>query len=93
MLYNLILSDEAIEDIDRAQAWYEEQRAGLGDELIAGIEQALLLITANPFLGGYYKRNIRRSTVNRFPYIILYFISDSDIRIISVFHTGRNPII
>lgn len=36
-------------------------------------------------------RGIRRSILRKFPYGILYRVSESDIQILSVFHLARDP--
>jgi len=93
MLRSLILAEEAENDIDLAQQWYETQRMGLGDEFLYEIGRSFESIISNPFLYGYYnKGNIRRFIINKFPYIILYVVSDEQIEVLSVFHTQRNPI-
>ena len=93
MQLSLILAEEAENDIDLAQQWYDAQRMGLGDKFLYEIGRSFESIISNPFLYGFYnKDSIRRFIIKKFPYIILYVVSDKRIEILSVFHTQRNPI-
>ena len=38
-------------------------------------------------------KDVRRAVVRRFPYLILYRIKPSQVRVIAVFHSWRNPAI
>jgi len=38
MLYNLLLQDEVLKEIQNAFDWYEEQRDNLGNELLDEID-------------------------------------------------------
>ena len=93
MRYNIALSLEAEDDILNAYKWYEQQRAGLGAEFIAAPENSFSSIQSGPDIYGFRKKNIRGCLLKRFPYLVLFFIDDSSIRIISVFHTHRKPTI
>jgi len=48
MSYQVVLQSEAIVDIQAAFDWYEEQRPGLGYELIEEIEDALKRLSKHP---------------------------------------------
>lgn len=43
-----ILRDEAVQELDDAYHWYEQQRDGLGDEFLKCVEDALRLIDQMP---------------------------------------------
>ena len=91
MQYNITLSLEAEEDILIAYQWYEQQRKGLGDEFAGYLENSFLSIQSGPELYSFRKKNIRGCLIKRFPYLVLFFIDDDNIRVISVFHTHRRP--
>ena len=91
MRYNITLSLEAEDDIFNAYQWYEQQKAGLGDEFTGALENSFSSIQSNPDTYGFRRKNIRGCLLKRFPYLVLYLIDDSNIRIISIFHTHRKP--
>ena len=71
MAYQLLLQSEVIFEIRDAFDWCEEQKEGLGHELIDEIEACYLQITADPEHLGYINQNYRRIKTNRFLYILL----------------------
>jgi toxin ParE1/3/4 len=58
MSYNLEIQDEAIAVLQNAYDWYENQRIGLGDELVEEIEACLTSITGYPERYGYVRKVI-----------------------------------
>jgi toxin ParE1/3/4 len=92
MLYSYNLSQEAEDDLFEAFTWYEEQKKGLGDEFLKSLDKAYKSILQYP--NSYqirYKRKVRAFAVDRFPFLILYVVEKTDINIISIFNTNRNP--
>ncbi len=91
MLPEVSLSDEAEKDIEEAYIWYENQKNGLGEDLITELEKSFKKIQQNPTAYRIrYKKKVRGFLMSVFPYLILYFV-DKNIKIISVFHTHRQP--
>lgn len=91
MLPEISLSDEAEKDIEEAYLWYENQKTGLGEDLITELEKSFKKIQQNPTVYRVrYKKKVRGFLTPVFPYLILYSI-DTNIKIISVFHTHRQP--
>jgi len=92
MPYNYNLSQEAEDDMLEAFLWYEEQRAGLGEEFLESLDKARQSILLNPVAYRLrYKKKVRAFLVDRFPYLILYVVEKKDVNIISVFNTSRDP--
>jgi toxin ParE1/3/4 len=48
MHYKFSLSEEAENDILESYVWYEQQRAGLGEEFLKSLDKALISISKNP---------------------------------------------
>jgi len=92
MGYNVWLQDEAILEMDNAFEWYEDQREGLGDELIEEIESCYEYLRINPQRYSYINPLYRRIKTNRFPYILVYEIEGNDVIIISIRHIKRKPL-
>ncbi len=82
---------EALSEYEDAADWYEQQRTGLGDDYVAEVESVIARISANPLLHAKVYGDVRKAVVKRFPYIVLYLVEPTEIVIVSVFHTSRNP--
>ena len=89
MKYKIVIQEEAIEDIRAAFIWYEEQRANLGFELLAAIEDCYEKISLHPNYYGYINEYYRRIKTNRFPYFVIYETEDDKVVINSVRHTKQ----
>jgi plasmid stabilization system protein ParE len=91
--FNVIISKKAKEEIDNAWDWYEDKQKGLGDRFIGELIFFIEKIQKNPF---YYKERIksfREAAFKIFPFLIIFKVNEQKriIRIVSVFHTSRNP--
>lgn len=80
-------------EFDEAALRYESNRAGLGDDFVAAVGQAVSLAAAQPLRYPVIHRNIRRLRAKRFPYSVYYVVEARRIVILSVFHSSRNPLI
>lgn len=87
--YELI--PQAQEEFDVSFDHYERERPGLGVEFLIAIRTMLDSIASNPHFYAIVHRNVREAIVPRFPFCIYYIIKPSRIRIVSVFHTSRDP--
>jgi len=92
MAYNISFQIEAIVEIREAFEWYEDQKDGLGYELLGEIETCYENLTANPLRYSFINQNYRRIKTNRFPYIVVYEVEGDDIIINSVRHIKREPL-
>jgi plasmid stabilization system protein ParE len=87
----LVLRRIAAEEFDDSIAWYDRQRAGLGREFRATIEDHLRQITDNPERFPRVRRNVRRAVVRRFPFVIHFLVEADQVVVLSLFHTSRDP--
>lgn len=71
MSYNIVLQTEALSEIQDAFDWYEEQKDGLGYELLEEIELCFQKLTEHPSRYSYINPLYRRIKTNRFPYILV----------------------
>jgi plasmid stabilization system protein ParE len=78
---------EAIE----AAAWYQEQSEALAARFTEAFRSALTKVVENPFQYQIVEDDVRRAAVGRFPYGLLYEVSDDEIVILSCFHGRRDP--
>jgi hypothetical protein len=90
-MYQLVLKPGAILMTRDAYDWYEAQRKGLGEIFLADLDACYKKIQTNPAANSKVKRNYRQRRLLRFPYVVVYEIMRTDIVVLSVFHTRRNP--
>lgn len=82
----------AREEFAAAVFWYEEQRPGLGAEFFESVTKATSLIEAQPSIGTFdSETRTRRVLVDRFPYQVVYYVSDQEIVIVAIAHSKRRP--
>ena len=83
---------EAREEFAAAVAWYEQQRPGLGGEFFDAVVHATDLIQAQPEIGTLSRdHRTRRVLLQRFPYQVVYSLSENEIVIIAIAHSKRRP--
>jgi toxin ParE1/3/4 len=88
----IIVHDEAIEELDAAISYYENQKVGLGLDFLSEVEQALGKIQQNPNLGAVYRvAELRRYVIQRFPFLIFYAELEEFIWIVAIAHGKRRP--
>ncbi len=87
----LTLRPVARAEIDEAYGWYEERRAGLGEEFLAEVRRVLASVEETPRLYPVIRRDIRRALLRRFPYSILYVADPEATVVLACFHGSRDP--
>jgi hypothetical protein len=92
------LHSDAEEELHAAAAWYDDQRPGLGDELLAEVDRWLVAISESPGVWPAWpgipgtEPVIRRALLDRFPYAIAYQVSEDKLVILAIAHTSRRPL-
>jgi plasmid stabilization system protein ParE len=87
----LIITPDAEQDLAKAKAWYEEQREGLGEELLMCVEAAFEHIKRAPKAATEIVPGVWRVVVRRFPYCVFYRIDPDQIAILAVYDSRRDP--
>ncbi|MFA6597007.1 MAG: type II toxin-antitoxin system RelE/ParE family toxin [Ignavibacteriaceae bacterium] len=82
---------EAEVEFNEAVLWYSKQSIGLDIEFVRCIDEAVNRINRNPDSFPITYKQLRKTVLKKFPFIILYESLKDEIRIIAVFHTRRNP--
>ena len=70
--------------------WYELQREELGSEFLHEADNFFLALLRNPKTHSYYDKPIRQGKLNRFPYVIVYEVFDTEIVVYSLFMGKQN---
>jgi toxin ParE1/3/4 len=82
----------AEQELIDAAAYYEEQRLGLGLEYLGEVEHAVNFLIRYPEAGSSVRASVRRLTLPKFPYSLLYRVLENEqIRILAVAHHKRRP--
>jgi plasmid stabilization system protein ParE len=82
---------EAAKELTSSIQFYENKSVGLGAEFLDEIEEAIAQALAHPQSGSLLTKQDRRILLDRFPYEIVYEVSDNIITITAVKHLKRKP--
>jgi plasmid stabilization system protein ParE len=82
---------EAQLDFDAAANWYEQRRLGSGAVFAAAVREALIRIAEQPKLYAEVVEGVRESLLPGYPYCIYFREEPTQLTILAVFHTSRNP--
>ncbi len=77
-------------DLQQACDWYEEKRAGLGDEFLVDLAEAFLRLESDPERFPVYYRTFRRVLAHRFPYKIFFRIAGQNVIVVRVLHGAQH---
>lgn len=87
----LIIREEAGDDIRAIVAWYERQRIGLGGDFFRCLEDCLTRIHRRPELFARVLGRVRRCKTRRFPFLVFYRETDDCVEVLAVLHASRHP--
>ena len=93
MAFSVVLSPDAINDIDIAFEYYNKLSDGLGFEFTDTIDAYLKKIAQFPTASAIRYDNVRVKPVEIFPFTIHFLIADdTTVIILRVFNTYQKPI-
>jgi len=82
---------EADEELREAANYYEKEASGLGLAFLSETHRAVHEIETHPEAWTIVRQSIRKKTLSRFPYSLLYSMESDTILIIAVAHHKRRP--
>lgn len=85
------LRAEAESDLRAAMAWYDNEREGLGGELLADIDSTFAEMSEGPASFSVVLPPFRRALLTRFPYAIYFRETEQSVQVFAVFHARRDP--
>jgi len=89
--YELIIRGEAELEIIEATKYYETKQTGLGKRFLTHLQTYLDRIQSYPE-HFYIKRNpFREAFMKKFPYLIIYELTENTVIVFSVFNTWQSP--
>ena len=96
MTRRLRIEAEVLDELEAPIGWYDEQRPGLGDELLEEVDATFAAlergaVASVPARPGRKRRDVRRLMLARFPYAIVFIEHDDEVRVLAVAHHRRRP--
>jgi plasmid stabilization system protein ParE len=91
MSRTLVVEPEVEAEIAESANWYEQRNPVARRRFLAAVDWALHLIEEGPEHYQTVYRDVRRALVDGFPYAIFCKVTDTEIIVVSCFHTARNP--
>jgi len=81
---------EARKELHKAVLWYEDEREGLGSELLTAVQETIERIAQNPRRFPIVYRDLRQAFVPRFPYLVFFRLQEGTPRDLRGFpHVSR----
>lgn len=74
-----------------AYDWYERRRTGLGEEFFGCVEAAIETLIRKPLMYPKVHKCFRRVLVRRFPFSIIFEVVDTQVLVLAVFHSAKDP--
>jgi plasmid stabilization system protein ParE len=91
--FTVIVRPNAEADLQDARVWYDSQRLGLGDELLAEVGHAIRLLAEQPEQPerrSIYYHGFRRLLTHRFSYKIFYRVEGDRVIVFRILHAKRD---
>ena len=82
---------EAQLEQDEAFEWYRERSVLAAERFIQAIERARTAIQNSPEGWAHYLHGTRRYLLKRYPYVVVYRVTDNRIEVIAIAHGRRRP--
>ena len=87
----IIILQQAVEELEDAVAYYEDQQSGLGLRLISEVDQHIEWILNNSTVPQLRNGGYRRVNLNIFPYYIAYIIRNDTLWVLAIANSHRKP--
>ena len=74
-----------------AADWYEQRRAGRGSDFTAAVRRVFAELAIQPDRYPEVYEDVREAPVSGYPYAVYYRVAPTQITVLAVFHTSRDP--
>lgn len=91
MSRRVVFHPEAEDELYDATSYHDAESPGLGNALLEDLELAIAQIIQYPESSPLVSQLVRRKSLRRFPYSIMYTVLPGAIRILSFAHQKRRP--
>ncbi len=78
-------------EINEAADFYDLKAPGLGSAFLDEVERAIETISQHPEAAPLVRAGIRKKSILKFPYSLLYSVRPQEIRLLAVAHQKRRP--
>ncbi len=78
-------------DVLNAAEWYDGRQPNLGSDFVARVRRVVDQLTADPERRTSIDFGVRYWPVERFPYVVFYDLTESEVLVLGVMHTSRDP--
>lgn len=94
MPYSILISPNAVRDLQAAVEYYNEKSENLGYRFASLVENYFIRIASVPTASAVRYKNIRCRPMITFPYLIMYTIDEAaeTINILRIFNTYQEPL-
>jgi len=82
---------DVVNDLEGSFNWYEDQLNGLGYQFLDELESGFTAIKNFPDTWANFQYGFKRYILNRFPFSIIYTVSNDQIFVIAIMHNSRKP--
>ena len=91
--YKISIDEDALQDIQKATDWYNQQLEGLGYRFEKQVKSSINSLKKNAKLYTIRYGDVRCVMIKKFPFMIHFTINNKQflIEIFALFHTSRNP--
>jgi ParE toxin of type II toxin-antitoxin system, parDE len=91
--YKLQIDEEALQDIQKATDWYNEQLLGLGSRFQKQIKLQINSLKKDATLHTNRYADVRCMIIKKFPFMVHYTINNQLllVEVFAIIHTSRNP--
>lgn len=89
--HNFVVTSKADLEISDAYLYYEFKQSRLGERFLIQLDKCFESIDINPSTFRIQFDDFRQAKIDKFPYLVVYRIDNTDIIIEAVFNTHRNP--
>jgi len=90
-MLKIVFHPDVITEIHASYTWYQNQAEGLGDDYLSELESAYETIASLPETWPKFQKNFRRFLLSKFPFSVIYRISNQSIFVVAVMHNSRKP--
>jgi plasmid stabilization system protein ParE len=77
-------------DVLDAAEWYDRRQPNLGSDFLARVRRAVKRLIADPERRTSLEFGVRYWPVERFPYVVFYDVTESEVLVLGVMHTSRD---
>jgi len=87
----LEIHPDAFAEIRAAREWYQQRSRDASEGFFREVEQAITRVIESPQTWPHYLHGTRRFVLHRFPFSVVYRVTDEAVQIFAVAHARRRP--